>query len=307
MAVTRPAFDVVIPFRGSPAELDALRGRLEPLTLREGDSVLVVDNTPGHGGQDGPVPVLPADAVSTPGFARNQGAAVGDAEWLLFLDADVVPPPDLLDRYFEPPPDERTALVAGEVEDEPVPVDGPPAARYAQIRGLLSHDSTLKLGRWGFPNTANLACRRAAFEAVGGFREDIRAAEDGDLAFRIREGGWGLERRTHAAVLHRSRPTVRAFIAQKAYHGAGAAWLDDAYPGAHPSRSRAGLVWWGVRCAVAHLVRALLSHDRDTAIWGVFGPLEELSLEFGRSLPNERPLPPGSLWARLLDRRPRVR
>jgi hypothetical protein len=108
-------------------------------------------------------------------------------------------------------------------------------------------------------------------------------------------------------VVHRSRQTVRAFIAQKAYHGAGAAWLDDAYPGAHPSRGRVRLVLWGVRCVVAHLVRALLSRDREAAIWGIFGPLEELSFEFGRSLPNERPLPPGSLCARLLDRPPRVR
>lgn len=299
----RPPANVVVPFRGSKPELEELRARLESLELRDGDSLVVVDNSPGpavDGESRGPVPVVRAGDRATPGYARNRGASKGNAPWLLFLDADVVAPPDLLDLYFERHPKERTALLAGAVKDEPVPGGGPPAARYAQIRGLLSHDSTLKLGPWGFPNTTNLTCRRAAFEAVGGFREDIRAAEDGDFAFRIREAGWQLEHRERAAVVHRSRQTVRGLIAQKACHGAGAAWLDRAYPGAHPARSRPGLVLWSLRKAAGGLAYSVRSGDRNEALWAVFAPIEELALEFGRSIPNERPLPQRSLWRPLL-------
>src|SRR5204862_7432778 len=137
-----------------------------------------------------------------PGYARNRGAERGRAEWILSLDADVVAPPDLLDRYFDPPPGESTAIMAGDMKDEPVPRAAPAVARYAYLRRLMSQEDSLWMGRWGFPKAANAAYRRVAFEAVGGFRDDIRAAEDADLTYRLRENGWQMERRQGAAVVH---------------------------------------------------------------------------------------------------------
>jgi hypothetical protein len=49
-------------------------------------------------------------------------------------------------------------------------------------------------------------------------------------------------------------------------------------------------MWWGVRTLAKGLFHAARTRDRDKAIWAVFEPLELLSYEFGRSLPNERPL-----------------
>jgi mycofactocin glycosyltransferase len=292
--VARPSVDVVVPFRGGAADLEELRARLGRLELLPGDSLLVVDNTPGRGSprshEEGRAPVLHAAERGTPGFARNRGVARGRAEWLVFFDADVVPPPDLLDRYFDPPAGERIALLAGGVVDEPVPPDAPPAARYAHLRELMSQDNTYRFGSWSFPQTANAACRRAAFEAVGGFREDIRAAEDADLSYRLRAAGWEVERRESAAVVHLNRQSVRGFVAQRLLHGAGAAWLAAEYPGSFPPRRRPGLVWWGVRTAAKGLVSAARTRDRDRALWAVFEPLEFIMREFGRSLPNERPL-----------------
>src|SRR3954469_20850268 len=212
-AVARPPVDVVVPFRGSPAELEELRRRLARVELREGDSLLVVDNTPGHGSSQGAVPVLGAPGQATPGYARNRGAERGSADWLVFIDADVVPPADLLDLYFEPPPSGHTAILAGGASDEPVGTERGPVARYAYISGAMSQDNTFGYGpQWGFPQTANAAVRRAAFHEVGGFREDIRAGEDADLSFRLRAAGWKVERRDRAAVVHLSRQTVRGFV-----------------------------------------------------------------------------------------------
>jgi glycosyltransferase involved in cell wall biosynthesis len=298
---------VVVPFKGSPAELEELRVRLARLELRREDSIVVVDNTPGHGPSEGRVPVLSAAEVATPGFARNRGAARGQGDWLVFLDADVVPSPDLLDRYFEPPPDERTAILAGGVLDEEVPPTGPAVARYAHIRAMMHQENTLWFERWGFVQTANAACRRDAFDAVGGFREDIRAVEDADLTYRLQAAGWKLERRERAAVEHRSRQSLRAFIAQRATHGAGVAWLNRHYPGSWPPRRRPGLAWWAVRHVAAGLVSAARLRSRDQALWAVLDPLEEVVLELGRSLPNERPLPPDSLLGRLARLRSRAR
>ena len=165
----------------------------------------------------------------------------------MFIDADTEPAEDLLDRYFDPPPAERTGLLAGGVRDQPVPAGGKAVLRYAYLRGSMAQDDTLRFEPWGYPKTANLACRRAAFDEVGGFRDEIRAAEDADLTFRLRAAGWEVERRDAAEVLHQNRQTVRAFIKQRAMHGAGGAWLNREYPGSFPPRRRPGLVFWGLR------------------------------------------------------------
>jgi mycofactocin glycosyltransferase len=289
VAVTRPAVDVVVPFRGSPAELGEVRERLTALRLRDGDSVVVVDNTPGHGSSDGPVPVVGAAEVETPAYARNRGAAEGKADWIVFIDADAVPAEDLLDRYFDPPPRERTGLLAGGVLDQAVPRDARPAARYAYLRGLMGQENTMDFGEWSFPQTANVACRRVAFEEVGGFRENIRAAEDADLTWRMKAAGWGLEQRENAVAVHLSRETARSLVRQKLQHGAGGQWLYRHYPHALQPRRRPGLVWWSVRHFTANLVTAARTRDRDYAIRAVFDPLEHLTYEVGRLLDNERP------------------
>jgi GT2 family glycosyltransferase len=288
--MVRPNVDVVVPFRGTLRELEELRARLARLRLRPGDTILVVDNTSGadRGDVPGPIPVLHAPDQETPGYARNRGAARGTGEWLVFIDADTEPTEDLLDRYFDPRPARQTVLLAGGVIDEPVPVGAPAPARYAYLRRTLSQDRTFGVGRWDFAQAANIACRRVAFESVGGFRESIRSGEDADLSYRLKAFDGRIERREQAAVVHRSRRTVRDFIAQAALHGAGSAWVDWHYPGSFPARRRPGLLWWAVRTAASGTWRAIKLRDRDHLVRAIFEPLWELSFEFGRSRSIEK-------------------
>jgi mycofactocin glycosyltransferase len=278
--------NVVVPFSGAAAELQELRARLGRLELGPGDSVVIVDNSPAEG-MPAPDGVLRATEIASPGYARNRGAAAGHGDWIVFIDADTLPPPDLVERYFEPPPAERTGLLAGGVRDEETPPDGPAVARYQYLRRSMSQDHTLRLGRWGFAQAANVAVRRAAFEDVGGFREDIRAGEDADLGFRLAEAGWERERREAAAVVHLNRRTVRSFVRQKVEHGAGLGWLAREYPGSMPQHRRPGLLWWGIRFAAANLVSAARHRSRDEAVWAVFHPLDLVTRELGRARSNE--------------------
>jgi GT2 family glycosyltransferase len=268
-----------------------LAATLSSLRLGPADTLLVVDNTPASavaGTAD--VPVLHVAARLTPGYARNRGAERGSGEWLAFIDADTIPSPDLLERYFDPPPAAETVLLAGGIVDEAVPATAPGPARYAYLRRTLSQDRTLARGEpLAFAQTANLACRRAAFEAVGGFREDIRAGEDADLSYRLKAAGGKIERREHASVIHRNRRTLRAFLAQAALHGAGSAWLDRRYPGAFPPRRRPGLVWWALRRMFLGVARGTVSRERDVRVVGIYEPLWELAFEFGRSRSVEAP------------------
>jgi hypothetical protein len=286
----RPSVDVVVPFAGPSSALRAVCERMGTLQLRQGDSLLVVANTPrrsadASGDGTGPA-VMSAAGRRTPGFARNRGAARGTAEWLVFIDADTVPDPELLDRYFDPPPDARTALIGGGVLDETVPESAPPVARYMYLRGTMSPERTLSFAEWAYPRSSNVAIRRSAFQSVGGFREDIRAAEDADLAYRLKAAGWSVERREAAMIEHLNRRTLLALIKQQALWGAGGAWLQSTYRGSMP-RNRGPGFRWPAR-GLGSTGRAL--RGRDAVIYAVLRPVEALAWELGRLLPNARPV-----------------
>ena len=87
----------------------------------------MVDNTPGPPREG----ALHAAEIPTPAYARNRGAAEGDGEWLVFIDADADPAPDLLDRYFDPAPGERTGLIGGGVHE--------PRRRRGACAGTATH------------------------------------------------------------------------------------------------------------------------------------------------------------------------
>jgi glycosyltransferase involved in cell wall biosynthesis len=281
--VTRPSVDVVVPFAGSDAALDDLLRRLQTIELRDGDTLTVVDNRPDAADRGDEVIAAPDQQSSY--HARNRGAARGSAPWLLFIDADVDPAPDILDRYFEPAPDEDVGLLAGGVQDAPLSPDPTRAERYAVSAEQMSQTRTLRAGPWAYAQTANAAVRREAFERIGGFVEGIRSGGDADLCFRLRVAGWRLDSREHAGVVHHNRASTRAFLRQKARHGAGAAWLNDQYPGSFPPRDRR--VW------LRRLLRevktgALLTARgrRDEAADLLFPTLTVWSFELGRFLSN---------------------
>jgi GT2 family glycosyltransferase len=281
--VSRPAVDIVVPFAGSDDALDDLLVRLKAISLGEGDTLTVVDNRPGAR-ERGTHVIADRDQQSSY-HARNRGAARGEAPWLLFIDADVDPLPDILDRYFQPLPDEDVGLLAGGVQDAPLPDDPTRAERYAVKADQMSQTRTLRAGPWAYAQTANAAVRREAFEQIGGFMDGIRSGGDADLCFRLRVAGWRLDARDDARVIHHNRASTRAFLRQKARHGAGAAWLNKEYPGSFPARDR--------RLWLRRLLRelkdgALLTARgrRDEAADLLFPTLTVWAFELGRFLPN---------------------
>ncbi len=283
--VPRPAADVVVPVAADAPGLSAVLQRMCALTLGPDDTLTVVDNR-GVGVSD--PRVLVAAEVPTSYFARNAGARRGQAEWIVFLDADVRPPADLLDRLLAPTPDPAVGILAGGVQDAHIGPGGPPAARFAQLQAVMSHTSTLGRGRWSFAKTAHAAVRREAFEAVGGFRAQVRSGGDADLSWRLRDAGWALQVRDAACVVHDSRTSVLGLLGQRARHGSGSAWLEREHRGSLPGRRWPGLLWWGTRRAAAGVL-ALVRGDRDGAVLGLLDGPSVWAFELGRRVPN-RPL-----------------
>jgi hypothetical protein len=283
-ASPRPVVSVIVPFAGSDEQLRACLVRLGRLSLADGDEVLVADNRPGaFAATEGVVRILPAPGVRAAGFARNCAAAVAVGEWLVFIDADTRPDAALLERYFDPEPGARTGILAGGIADVP---GGPgPAARHAAARRQLSQQVTLRRPGTPYVQSANMAVRRTAFAAVGGFDDRARSGEDADVCFRLAGAGWELEERALALVEHLTRPTLRGLMAQLARHGSGAAWCNRRHPGEFPPPRVTSLAARVAR-SVGRAAAAAASGRPGPAREALLEALEACAFEAGRLLPN---------------------
>jgi histidinol-phosphate phosphatase family protein len=200
------SFDVVIPTLGRPSLRDTASALAVAGGLSEGQApgrVLVVHD----GGRQLPrLAVIDGlEVLRGPGYgpaaARNVGWRASSAEWVAFLDDDVVPSPDWLTRLAE----DLYGLEAGVAGsqgriDVPLPGDRRPTDWERNVAGLAT-------ARWA---TADMAYRRSVLAEVGGFDERFRRAyrEDADLALRVRRAGYRLAR-GRRSVTHPVRPADR--------------------------------------------------------------------------------------------------
>jgi glycosyltransferase involved in cell wall biosynthesis len=220
---TRPSVSVVVPFLGDGEAASRLVAELSRLELRAGDELIVADNT-----AEGVVPASDSISVVSAAerrsayFARNAGARSAGGAWLLFTDADCALPPDLLDRMvgeLEP----GCALVVGEAVG--IEAQDRLLARWARSRRGLIASHHIDTGPAPAGGTANLAVRRDAFEAAGGFEGGVRSDADIDLCWRVQAQGGGFAYRPEARVGHRDPERLRAVLRQAAGYGAGRRWL----------------------------------------------------------------------------------
>tara|TARA_B100000686_G_scaffold209267_1_gene216174 strand:- start:85 stop:2769 length:2685 start_codon:yes stop_codon:yes gene_type:complete len=87
----------------------------------------------------------------------------------------------------------------------------------------------------------NMAFRRDALVAIGGFNESFHAAgDDVDVCWRLQANGGRIEFASSALVWHRHRRTVKAFWRQQVGYGQAETWLMDV----HPERFLDGQALW---------------------------------------------------------------
>jgi glycosyltransferase involved in cell wall biosynthesis len=251
---------VIVPFHGTAAEADAVLAQLGGLRLRDGDELIVADNTAGQVAVDracgGPVTAFACEVEGSAYAARNEGAEHSRSPWLLFVDADCRLPEDLLDAYFARPPGPRAGAVAGQVLGAP----GQPGIVPSYIRSRRHLDQEVLRGHVFRPMavTANLLVRREAWAELGGFAEMTRSGADSEFCWRLQDAGWELEYAAEAGVLHEHRANLPALLRQTRRDGAGGRWLATRYAG-YPARHG-----WGSfgRAALGALAWPLLGQPR---------------------------------------------
>src|ERR687889_405150 len=196
---------IVVPTIGRPSLdvlLDALAAAPGP---RPAELVLVDDRPTGSPLRPDRPGLPPVRVVRTggggPARARNLGWRTARTEWIAFLDDDVVPDPD----WYEALDADLAGLPADVAGSQgrvrvPLPEDRRPTDWERGTAGLATSS-------W---ITADLAYRRAALAAVGGFDERFPRAfrEDSDLALRVLGTGARLTR-GQRWITHPVRPVDR--------------------------------------------------------------------------------------------------
>jgi GT2 family glycosyltransferase len=224
LAQTCPATEVIVTIDHNPGLLSRAR--------RELTDVVVIPNTGARG----------ASGTRNAGVARSRG------EIIAFLDDDACAAPDWLETLIVHFADPAVAGAGGRVDPLwatarprwfPGEFDWAVGASYAGMPETTARVRNV----W----TNNMALRRSAFDAVGGFREDfgkvgdVCCPEDTELCLRVTSGSWLYV--PTSAVGHwvsAERATFRYFLRRCFEEGqgkAGIAVLDGAAKGTSAERS----------------------------------------------------------------------
>jgi hypothetical protein len=174
---------VIIPTLNEAAVLPGLLDALQSQT-RPPDEIIVAD----AGSKDGTGELAQARGVSvvpggSPGVGRNAGARAATGDLFLFLDADVLPPPDfianLLEEFIKFDFDVATCLMEPLSDDLPTQILNEAANLFLQVvQYFVPHAP-------GFC----ILVRRRIHETIGGFDESAKMAEDHDYVQRAAKHG----------------------------------------------------------------------------------------------------------------------
>ncbi|MDV3126931.1 HAD-IIIA family hydrolase [Mycobacterium sp. 21AC1] len=207
------SFAIVIPTIGRPS----LRRLLAALEQSDGpapEAVIIVDDRPVP--QPPLMTELPVTVLRSggrgPAGARNVGWRGATSRWICFLDDDVVPHPGWLAALAEDLRQAEAVGAAGSQAVIEVPVPRQRTSDDEQRTVRLAHAQWI---------TADMAYRRSALVAVGGFDERFPRAyrEDSDLALRITLAGKtitrGKRRSSHPVAPATWAGSVRAQIGNR--------------------------------------------------------------------------------------------
>ena len=225
-----PRISVVIcTYNGSRTLAQTLRGAAQ-LEYPDYEVIVVDDGSTDH--TAALVRQWEVRLISTPNrglsAARNVGAQAATGEIVAYLDDDAWPDPHWLNYLAAAFADPKNAAVGG--PNVAPPDDGMIACCVASAPGGPTHVLLTDQLAEHLPG-CNLAIRKSALEAIGGFDPQFRiAGDDVDVCWRLQDEGGALGFAPGALVWHRRRNSVRAFWRQQVQYGKAEALLEQKWP-----------------------------------------------------------------------------
>jgi glycosyltransferase involved in cell wall biosynthesis len=243
-----PLISAVVPTKNSIRTIETCLRSIKGQTY-EHMEVIVVDNNSDDGTWE--VAQRLADVALRAGpersAQRNVGVHVATGEWVLWIDADMELPADVV----------ANALAS---------------ATEQSADGVFVPEMTVGQGFWTACRALERSCctgellvqaprlvRRSYLIETGGFVESLAGTEDAELRSRMVAHGIPLVAIPDLIIHHEGRLTFSGTLAKRYYYGRGLAHYGRSYPGALSGQVRAALA------AYAHHWRRLASHPVTAA------------------------------------------
>jgi GT2 family glycosyltransferase len=162
--------------------------------------------------------IVDAPDMASAGYARNVGVAHAHGDTLLFCDAD-----DVVDHRWVAEMTDAMAAQNLDVVGGTIVVDRShvPTWIYRSAYRQMDGRCLLAFDQVPYAITATMGCRRAAFDAVGGFETTLPGSaggEDTDLGIRLWQAGCSIGEAPRALLTYTPRITAAAFIRRQRAH-----------------------------------------------------------------------------------------